>query len=555
MSAESTSSGSAAHSETSLPGSSSTLFVRNATGLVRNLSQRDNLLIAAGAGVPALFVAYSIFFVFTGLPGGDIYLAALITIPLIMAFSYAFGSMTAAIPRSGGDYMIVTRVLYPWLGLISSFCMIVGGFLLSGAYLGRLAATLGVAPSLQEMGVLTGSHTVFQWGTDVASDKGWWFATGVVMFLIAAAAHWLGQRWVRWVIGLGIIGSSAGLLVATVIALFTSRGTFISRFNQTARPLTGIHNTYQSIISGAAKAGVNLHPAFSFNETIGVVGVFATAAIYTYFASFAGGELRQASTSRTGRRMAIGGSLVIVIDVVCIFVLIHAWGGEFLTASYAGKFPAVLGSSPSYFTLSGFEVGNSVFAAVLCLTFFLQFPLLAALGFLGVTRTIFAYSFDGVIPAKAATVSRRTNAPSVAIGTGLVLYLIILAWGMFVATDLVQILVYATIIQLIPQMLVGLCAVVLPKRRPDLYRGSGQTRTFAGVPIMSIAGYGSILAGAFIIWIFFRYPFFGMADLGNFFAWCGGTIVAGFLFYQVARLVQARRGTDLSLVYAEIPPE
>jgi APA family basic amino acid/polyamine antiporter len=546
---------SAAGAGAPLPGSSSTLFVRNATGLVRSISQRDNLIIAAGAGVPALFVAYSIFFVFTGLPGGNIYLAALITVPLILAFSYAFGSMTAAIPRSGGDYMIVTRVLTPWLGFVSSFCMIVGGFLLSGAYLGRLAATLGVAPSLQTIGVLANNHSIFQWGTDVANGKGWWFATGVVMFFIAAAAHWAGQRWVRWVIWLGLLASTAGLLVSTLIALFTSRSTFISRFDSAAAPFTGSHSTYNSVTSSAVKAGINLHPAFSWGATVGVVGVFATASVYTYFASFAGGELRQAATRRTGRRMAIGGLLVIVVDVLCIWILLHAWGTGFLTAAYAGKFPAALGSAPSYITLTSFEVGNSVFAAVLSLSFFLQFPLLAALGFLGVTRVIFAYSFDGVLPEKAATVSKRTNAPTVAIAAGFALYLVFLAWGMFVANDLIQILVYATIIQMIPQMLVGLAAVVLPKRRPALYRGSGLTGTVAGVPTIGIAGVSAILAGAFIIWVYFHYSFFGLADLTKFFAWTGGTIVAGFLYYLLARAVRARQGTDLSLVYAEIPPE
>ncbi len=519
------------------------------------MSQRDNMFLAALNGAPAAFLALTIFFVFSGLPSGNLYIAALLTLPLVWAFSYAFGFMTAAIPRSGGDYTINTRVLSPGIGLISSFCMVVGGVALSLAYLGRFAATLALAPGLQTIGVVADSHTIFRWGTDVAMHKGWWFAVGMFVFVIAATAHFNGPKWVRRVLGTCFITSTTGLLVATILAAFTSRHGFATDFNATARAFTGSSNSYAAVLAAGAKAGVKVSSGFSWNYTLAIIGVWATSQVYTYFASFAGGELRQANSRWTAHRMAIGGTFSILFEIFCIFFLLHSWGRPFLTDAFGGGFPAALGSSPAYFTLSAFQVGNPIYAVLICLSFFLVFPMFGTVGFLALTRILFAYSFDGILPAKVATVSKRTNAPTVAIGTAFVILALFLAWAVFIATNALQVVVYATVIQMVAMSLVGLAAAVFPWRRPQLFRASGTTATFRRVPLVVIAGVAAILSGILIVFIFFRYPYFGLADKGKFFAWFGGTVAAALIYYWTVRIIRRRKGTDISLVYAEIPPE
>lgn len=538
-----------------VPGSSDTLFVRNATGLVRGLSQRDNLVLAALAGAPAIYLATGVFFSLSGLPGGNLYIGALLTIPLMIAFSGSFGLLTAAIPRSGGDYTLVGRILTPGLGLISSFCMLIGGCGLSGAYLGRLAATFAVGPSLQTIGVVAHSELIVGWGNSVIAGKIWWFVMGTLMYLSGAAAHWAGHRWVRRGIYAGFFGSSAGLVLASLIALFTSRSNFASAFNATTRWATGSADNYSAILAAGAKAGTNLHPSFSWYATIGVLGVFATSTIYTYFGSFAGGELRQAGSSKTWTRMALGGGLTIVIDVVCIFVLVRSYGQPFLAAAFGGGFPARLGSISSYFTLTSYQVGNTFFAILLCLSFLLVFWMAAVQLLLATTRSLFAWSFDGILPEKVANVSTRTNAPTAAIGISLVMFLAVLAWGVFLTNDLLSIIVYATLVQMVSMILVGVAAAVFPYRRPELYRASGIRAKIAGVPLVVITGVASVLSGGFMFWVYFRYSYFGLTDKARFFGWCGGIIVAGAVYYLIVRLVRARQGRDLSLVYAEIPPE
>ena len=89
------------------------LFVRNATGLVRGMSQRASIVLNFIPGHPTQTLAAVLFGYLVLFPGANPYLALLIVLPMTLSFSYAFGMLTAMIPRSGGDYMIVSRVHRP----------------------------------------------------------------------------------------------------------------------------------------------------------------------------------------------------------------------------------------------------------------------------------------------------------------------------------------------------------------------------------------------------------------------------------------------------------
>ena len=135
------------------PAPSSGMFARNATGLVRGVSPRSSLIINFIPGHPAQSLAAGFFFVFALFPGGSYLVGLLLVIPMALAMSYAFGLLTQMIPRSGGDYMLVSRVTHPLVGLISSFCMTLAG-LLSNAFFGIAFVSIGLAPGLQGIGLV-----------------------------------------------------------------------------------------------------------------------------------------------------------------------------------------------------------------------------------------------------------------------------------------------------------------------------------------------------------------------------------------------------------------
>jgi TRAP-type uncharacterized transport system fused permease subunit len=77
-----------------------------------------------------------------------------------------------------------------------------------------------------------------------------------------------------------------------------------------------------------------------------------------------------------------------------------------------------------------------------------------------------------------------------------------------------------------------------------------------GVPVVTIAGVASILAGSFVWWLYLHYPQFGVSNKANMFEWVFGVVAAALIFYYLVRwILRARRGVKLELVYAEIPPE
>jgi len=98
------------------PAPSHGMFARNATGLVRGVTPRSSLIINFIPGHPAQSLAAGFFFVFALFPGGNYLVGLLLVIPMGLAMSYAFGLLTAMIPRSGGDYMLVSRVIHPLVG-------------------------------------------------------------------------------------------------------------------------------------------------------------------------------------------------------------------------------------------------------------------------------------------------------------------------------------------------------------------------------------------------------------------------------------------------------
>ncbi len=77
---------------------------------------KSSLIINFIPGHPAQSLAAGFFFVFALFPGGNYLSGSLLVIPMVLAVSYAFGLLTSMIPRSGGDYMLVSRVIHPASG-------------------------------------------------------------------------------------------------------------------------------------------------------------------------------------------------------------------------------------------------------------------------------------------------------------------------------------------------------------------------------------------------------------------------------------------------------
>jgi len=536
-------------------GTESGLFVRNATGLVREVKPWQAMAINFITGAPPFVIAIALFGALSGFPGGNFLLATVITIPLALSVVYAFGFLTAAIPRSGGDYVLVSRTLHPAAGVVSSVCISVSSFL-SIAFEALGMCLFGIAPGLIVIGLVGHHPRLVHWGNVVATSRNWQFFLGTVGILVAGAAIAAGWTWAKRFM-FGLLGLSlVGLLITTLIAIFTSKGSFIGDFNSFAQPYTHNPDSYHQTIQNAVKNGVPVHHAFSFVKTIPIVAVICGVSIFAYWSTFFAGELRQGNTMKTANRM--GAASIAILGSVFVLVAIFFWsfGKDFLTAAFGGGLPSELGTSAGYFVLTSAQVGNTAFAIFLVASFVLFWPVIMAETTLQPPRTMFAWSFDGIMPSAITKVTRR-GVPITATAITVALSIAAYAWAVYIAKGhFFRVLVYATLIQLITHLLISISAIWFPYRRQALYRASVATHEVNGFPLMVVAGVGALFTTVFIYWAYFHYTFFGLVGhKSGLIWWLVGSIAFGLLWYYGAKAIRAQRGVDIDKVYAEIPPE
>jgi APA family basic amino acid/polyamine antiporter len=475
------------------------LFARTATGLVRGVPPRSSLIINFIPGHPTQTMAAVLLFALAVGPGGNPFLALLIVVPMALAFAYAFGLLTQMIPRSGGDYMLVSRVVHPAVGYISVFCMTTAG-LLSNAFFGLAVVTAGLSPLCVSIGLIGDYPGLVSWGNHIAASKGWLLFFGLLMFAFAGVMQLWGWRWILRLQNIFFWMVTASLLLCGIAALVLSKAHFASKFNGFAKHITGQPDAYAGTITAAAKAGVAVHPAFSFGQTIPIVAVFATTAIFSYWSTFVGGELRQASTIKTANNMALGGVIPLALVAIFTWIFFHGFGSDFLRAANGGGLPAKIAvPGTPFFYLSSIAVGSTVFAIVVFILYIVFWPMITYISSLQQTRAIFALSYDGILP-KGVTRVNRYGCPLLALLIALLMSAIVFIWAVYNATGFFEILVYAVLVQVMAMALVGLTAVLAPYLRPELYRASTSQKSIAGIPLVTIAGAGAIIASVFVWW-------------------------------------------------------
>ena len=141
-----------------------------------------------------------------------------------------FALLAASMPRVGGDYVWVSRVLSPPLALISNVAMIFGG-LFGAAFFAKFFSLFALGPALVALGMLTNNHSFVSWGTSFQTNKAWILIASLAMVALQTLILIRGTKATfRWQNGAFII-AMVGTLVAFVVLAVGSRNGFITHFN------------------------------------------------------------------------------------------------------------------------------------------------------------------------------------------------------------------------------------------------------------------------------------------------------------------------------------
>lgn len=531
------------------------LFTRQATGLVREVSPVSQTIFNILPAVPSVVLAISVFWILAAFPGGNIFVAFWIAFGIAALFALTFGFLSSAMPRSGGDYVLVGRSLHPALGLASSFTLLIAS-MLSLAFVATATVSVGIAPCLSIIGIVSGHH----WWTDTAttiSSKNWTFAISAIVVLLAAVLSGIGMRRTmraqNVLFALGALGLVASYLVMAVV----SKGSFISTFNHYAQPFTKSSDSYHQLLAAATKNGVVLSPPLAWGKVVPALGALATVMIYSWWSVHFAGEARGARTWRQPATMVVAVFIYTLLLTIGALLFFKMAGSQFVVAvNGLNGTPHYPFAAPPFFLFFVAIAGKSTTLAVfLAVTFLAWFPLWAFIQLIQPMRALFAWSFDRLLPPQVAEVEERTHVPLIALAICTVLAIGATVYAVY-SSSFFTVLSTAALLAFPAIFLVSLGAVVMPFRRPDLLHGTLGMIRVAGIPLLSMLGAASAGAIAFLAWVVIHYTGLGIqphplrAIIVTLSCVAGGVVL-----YYLSAAVWRSRGVDIMLATKEIPPE
>lgn len=535
---------------------SSQLFVRHSTGLVREASALDATIFNAVFSAPVgATLAWSIFFVMTAFPGADPVAAILWSFVLNIPILIMMALLASSMPKTGGDYVWVSRILKPPAALVSNFGAAVSA-MIGATFWARFFPVFGLGPVLIALGTEFNSHGLINAGLHVESDKGWVFLGGFLMIVWMTLILIRGTKSTfRWQNAFWFI-ASAGTILAFIALLFASKGGFQDRFNDLSQTFGAHGNAFQAVTTSGDKFQ---RKPFGSGTTQAIFAMM-TFMIWNWWSVYLSGELKSASNRNRQFKIMFGALSWNVIGIVVgILLLFKVTGYHFIAGANLSPNPAyVLPGGPFYHTFAGIAANSQVLTTIILLSFlFWSLPAMVGNTFMPI-RSVFAWSFDRVLPERFSNVSERFHSPVPAILLVMGIVTLMLAWSI-TATTFQTLLGLGVLAGVVTVVIVSVAAFVYPKRRPDLYEGSPANMKLMGIPVLMIVAPLSFGVVAFLTWEAWHYtPLVLSGSTGNrwqILAFMLGIVVVGLAIYYIAKAVRRSQGVDLELVYKELPPD
>lgn len=532
------------------------LFVRQSTGLVREASALDATIYNAVFSAPVgATLAWGVFFALSAFPGADLVSAVLISFVLNIPVLIMMALLASSMPRTGGDYVWVSRILSPPLATISNFGAALSA-MIGATFWARYFPVFALGPVLVTLGVLFENQALVDAGNNFQTDGLWIFLGGFVMIALMTGIHIAGIRTTfRWQNAFWII-ASLGTFLAFLVLLFGNTADFQANFSTLNQQFGGTDAAGVIAAAGAQGAAPDLANTDATLPTIFAIMVFM---MWNWWSVYLSGELKSAS-NRSRQTGIMFGALAwdVIFIVVGVLLLFKVTGYDFMVAVNSATDAYAIPTGPWYHFMASL-VYNIPILTVLIVGSFLFWSLPAMVGntFMPI-RTVFAWSFDRLLPEKLSEVNERTHSPVPAILLIMGLVTAMLAWSV-ASTDFATWLALGVLAGVVCVVIVGVAAILFATRRPDLYLASPANLKVAGIPVLYIVGPLSIAVMVFLTWLTLQYPALALyGDSAN--AWwvptfIGGIIVVGLVVYFGAKYIRRSQGIDIDLVYRELPPE
>src|SRR6266576_3509805 len=457
------------------------LFVRKATGLVRGWSVHDAFIYATFS-INLITLGLYIFSFGPFIPKGSLLLAVILSGAYLVFQTIVYAALIAVMPRAGGDYVWVSRVIGGGLGFVLAVC---GWWFINWHWV-PIYANILVKEFFQPLAAVIGwDRGVSFWG----EPKGI-FTSSVITAVLAAAFISIGMRGYAKLQKICFYGGVLGLLIVFCLLIFHSKDAFITAFNHHA--VSTYHATtpdaYAQTLKKGSYAGAGSLGGLAFGSTILLIPMIAFFNLWSNWGATLYGEVRGASDFRKNI-MAMAGALVVTSIGAVIFLLLmaHTMGWDFYNAANNSFWTdgGALGVWPYPVTLATFFVSPWLQFTVIALMSLWFFGWVGTV-FLTASRVIFATAFDRILPERAARVSKR-GVPYYAILIMLLPSLVISYFYAYNSTFTSWTL-DATLVIAVTFCGSTVAAAILPWRKPEIYNASPIAKyKVLGLPLITAA--------------------------------------------------------------------
>lgn len=547
--------------DASYPSGEKTLFARKATGLVRGWALRD-AFVYAFFSINLITLGLFIFSYAVFIPEGSLMWAVIISGGYLVLQAITYASLIAAMPRAGGDYIWISRVLGGGIGFVLAAC---GWWFILWHWVPIYANILNVEVFVP-LGAIVGADG---WVSYFSQPKGL-FTASIMTALLASLVISLGMRVYARIQKFCFYGGLVGLAFMFILLLINSKADFISAFNTQAGDVLGTSGDAYNATLKAGDVGTSAGSSVgSFGAAKGVFLLIPFMLFFNLWSNWGAtlyGEVRGASDFRKNI-YAMGGALLVTtgLAVVTFLLIAKTMGWDFYNAAnngYWGTIYAYVDGAPLASTfpypglLASFLMGGAFWQFLLVALLSLWFFGWVGTVFLSSTRVVFATAFDRVLPEAAAKVTRG-GVPIVAIALMLIPSIPIsyfyaynssfFDWTL-AATEVIAITFAGS----------AIAALILPWRKPDVYNASPIAKyKVAGLPLITVAAGGFLIMLGFAIYEWITNAVYGIdfnTHRGSFWYML---ILYGIAFaiYIGSRFYRRNQGIDMRMVHSEIPVE
>jgi amino acid transporter len=536
------------------------LYLRRASGVVRAMSPVDGMFYGYLSATGIYVFVFYLFLGAAAFPRANFWLANLISFVFFFFVFAVYAMLGATMPRSGGDYVFVSRILHPNLGFTASMAgwtlwQFFGCFFAASALINVV-----LRPSFSLIGVASGHR-----GWVTAGDYvGKHYVHLPLVILMIVAAGWIASNGMPWYVKIQkyfmFPAAFLGLLMIIGSLLFVSHSTFIDHLNQFQQTTGGISS--DKVISTAQSLGFHPKAGYSVEDTIGMAVNFAYVYVWIMWSIELFGEMKSARRVRSVFGMFSGAHILMFLTVMVGIIWTYHYVGRDLMRSFAWMVlnnPDKLGGSWDFRGATTFfylPVLNLAFGIILFLCFVGPISQSLFNTILGGSRLLLAASFDRVLPSWLGRVNRK-GVPYISIWLG-VTFSIAVAAAFEFTTKLAELLFWSTFMTLLAMLCTMVAGTTLPWLRRSIYEVSpASSYTVLGLPAITVCGAiaTAFIAGTCVATL--SLPAFGLLNAGPARASLITAVVvtvASSIGFEIAKRYRRSQGLEITAAFQEIPP-